>query len=83
MERMINHRLVWFLESHKLLMSVHCGLGAMRGTVDHLMCFKTFAREAFIHNQHMVSIYFYMEKAYDTTWKYRILKDIHGFGLRG
>ena len=24
-----------------------------------------------------------MEKAYNTTWKYGIMKDLHGFGLRG
>ena len=26
---------------------------------------------------------FYLEKAYDTTWRYGILKDIHKLGLRG
>ena len=26
---------------------------------------------------------FYLEEAYDTTWKYGIMKDVHGFGLRG
>ena len=26
---------------------------------------------------------FYLEKAYDTTWKYGILKDRYAFGLRG
>ena len=40
-------------------------------------------REAFIHNQHLVSVFFDLEKAYDTTWKYEIMKDLHGFGLRG
>ena len=24
-----------------------------------------------------------LEKAYDTTWKYEIMKDLHGFGLKG
>ena len=40
-------------------------------------------REAFIHNQHLVSVFFDLEKAYDTTWKYGIMKDLHGLGLRG
>ena len=53
---MINHRLVWFLESHKLLTSVQCEFRARRSTVGHLVCFETFVREAFVHNQHMVSI---------------------------
>ena len=37
----------------------------------------------FIHNQHLVSVFFDLEKAYDTTWKYGIMKDLHAFGLRG
>ena len=28
-------------------------------------------------------VFFDLEKAYDTTWKYGIIKDVHGFGLRG
>ena len=31
----------------------------------------------------VASIFFDMEKAYDTTWKYGILKDLRGFDLRG
>ena len=83
MERMINRRLVWYLESHKLLTNVQCGFRSKRSTVDHLVRFETFCREAFIHNQHLVSVFFDLEKAYDTTWKYEIMKDLHGFGLRG
>ena len=29
------------------------------------------------------SVLFELEKAYDTTRKYGIMKDLHGFGLRG
>ena len=28
-----------------------------------------------------VSVFFDLESAYDTTWKYEILKDLHDFGL--
>ena len=37
----------------------------------------------FIHNQHLVAIFFDLQKAYDTTWKYGILNDLHSMGLRG
>jgi len=40
-------------------------------------------REAFIKKEHMVAIYFDLEKAYDTTWKYGIMKDLYDAGLRG
>ena len=80
MERVINRRRVWYLESHNLLTNVQCGF---RSRVDHLVKFERFCREAFIHNQHLVLVFFDLEKAYDTTWKYGIMKDLHGFGLRG
>ena len=67
MERMINRGLVWYLESHNLLTNVQCGFRSRRSTVDHLVRFETFCREAFIHNQHLVSVFFDLEKAYDTT----------------
>ena len=30
-----------------------------------------------------MAIFFDLEKAYDTTWKYGIMKDLHSAGLRG
>ena len=40
-------------------------------------------REAFVRREHVVSVFFDLEKAYDMTWKYGILRDLHGAGLRG
>ena len=56
MERMINGRLVWYLEFHKLLTNVQCGFKSRRSMVDHLVKVNTFWREVFIHNQHLVSV---------------------------
>ena len=67
MERMIIHRLVWYLESHKLLTNVQCGFRSRRSTVDNLVIFESFYRETFIHNQHQVSFDLDLEKVYDTT----------------
>ena len=52
-------------------------------SLDHLVRFETFIRNAFAKNEHDVSIFFYLEKAYDTTWKYGILKDLFDMGLKG
>ena len=83
LERMVNDRLVWFLEKNNLIVDVQSGFRRQRGTIDHLVRFETFVREAFINRQHVVSVFFDLESAYDTTWKYGILKDLHDFGLRG
>ena len=62
---------------------MQCGFKSRRSTVDHRLRFETFCREAFIYNQHLVSVFFDLETAYYTTWKYGIMKDLRGFGLRG
>ena len=80
---MVNERLVWYLEKNGLLAKQQCGYRSNRSTVDHLVRFETFIRDAFIHNQHLVAVFFDLQKAYDTTWKYGILKDLHNMGLRG
>ena len=46
------------------------------------MRLESFIRDAFLNKQEVVSIFFDLEKAYDTTWKYGILKDLHEAGLR-
>ena len=58
-------------------------LGKKKGTNDQLVRHETFIRDAFVSKEHAVSIFFELEKAYDTTWKYGILKDLHSIGLEG
>ena len=38
------------------------------------MRLETFIRDAFIQNQHLVAVFFDLQKAYDTTWKNGILQ---------
>ena len=83
MERMVNDRLVWFLEKNQIIATVQSGFRKQRGTLDHLVRFETFIREAFIKKEHVVSVFFDLESAYDTTWKYGIMNDLHDFGIRG
>ena len=82
LERMVNDRLVWFLEKNNLIVDVQSRFRRQHGTIDHLVHFETFVREAFINRQHVVSVFFDLESAYDMTWKYGILKDLHDFGLQ-
>jgi len=83
MERMVNDRLVWFLETNNLLTDIQCGFRKQRSTIDHLVRLESFIRNGFINNQHVVSVFFDLEKAYDTTWKHGILSDLHNMGFRG
>ena len=48
--------------------------------MDHLV---RFVREGPLKGEHVVSIFFDIEKAYETTWKYGIIKDLLDMNLRG
>ena len=52
------------------------GFRAKRSTIDQIVCIETLIREAFIKKEHLVAVLFDLEKAYDTTWPYGILKDL-------
>ena len=80
---MINDRLTWFLESNNIITNFQSGLRHQRSTHDHLVRLETLIRETFIKNEHLVSVFFDLEKAYDTTWKYGIMKDVHDIDLKG
>ena len=82
MERMINSRLTWYLETNGLITNMETGFRKRRGTIDHLIQLETFIREAFIRKQHLTAVFFDLEKAYDTTWKYGIMRDPHDLGSR-
>ena len=82
-ERMVNGHLVWYLEKNGLLAKQQCGYRSNRSTDDHLVHLETFISDAFIHNQHLVAVFFDLQKANDTTWKYGILQDLHNTGIRG
>ena len=83
LERMINDRLVWYLECNNILTDIQCGFRKRRSTIDHLVSLESYIRDAFLNKQEVVSVFFDLEKAYDTTWKYGILQDLHDAGLRG
>ena len=58
-----------------------CGFQSKKGTIDHLICFKTNIREAFIKNEHLIAIFFNLEKA-SMMWKYGVMKDLHDVDIK-
>ncbi|GBM14706.1 putative RNA-directed DNA polymerase from transposon X-element [Araneus ventricosus] len=83
LEKMINRRLVYYLEANKYLHPFQSGFRKGRSTIDNLLALETDIRLSFLQRKHLVAIFFDIEKAYDRTWRYGILKDLHDLGLRG
>ena len=74
LERMVNHRLVWYLETNNLISNKQCGYKKKRGCIDHLTNLENYIRKGFIKKEHIITIFFDLEKAYDTTRKFGIIK---------
>ena len=83
MERMINAHLMWSLESQGLLSEKQCGFRKNHSMLDHLVHFEMFIKNAFIKNNNLLTIFFDLEKAYHTTWKYSTLADLWDLSFRG
>ena len=80
---MVNARLIWYLETNKLITEYQSGFRSQRSPMDHLIQLETFIREAFFKKEHLVAVFFDLKKAYDTTWKYGIVKNLKNLGLEG
>ena len=83
MERIVNDRLVWFLESTGFFDSAQCGFRRNRCTTDHLVSLDTAVRRSFTSKHHTFAVLFDIEKAYDTAWRHAILLKLRKAGIRG
>ena len=83
MERMVSFRLMWFLESKNFLSSEQSGFRKNRSPMDNLIRIDTDARNCFLFKHHMIAVAFDLEKAYDTTVRFKVLENLHAMGIRG
>ncbi|GBN61686.1 putative RNA-directed DNA polymerase from transposon X-element [Araneus ventricosus] len=82
-ERMVNARLVFELEKQGCISPLQSGFRRDRSTFDNLVLLETQIRNACVRRNHLVSIFFDIEKSYDRTWRYGILLTLFNFGFRG
>ena len=83
MEKMVNARLMFYLERGNFLTPVQYGFRKVRSTTDALLSLESNVCEAFAKNHHQITVFFDLEKAYDTAWCHGILMSLFEFGLRG
>ena len=83
MEKIINTRLTIHLESAGGFPPYQFGFRKMHSTIDALNKFTSVISNTLTEKQHMICVSFDLRKAYDTTWRYGILKALYDAGLRG
>ena len=66
-----------------LLLTFSVASGANGVQLIIWFAWKRFLGEAFIKKEHLTAVFFDLEKAYDTTWNYGIMRDLNYFGLKG
>ena len=83
LEKIINVRLIWFLEYNNLITNLQSGFRSNRSTTDNIIQLETAIQKSLHNKQHFIAVFFDLQKAYDTAWKFGIIKKIHEYGLRG
>lgn len=83
LEKIINRRLIWFLESSKLLTRHQCGFRRNHSTLDNLTTLHTDICSAIKKNQHLILISLDIQKAYDMVWRNRVLLTLKKWKING
>ena len=81
MEKMINTRLVWHLEANGLISPYQFGFRKNRSTLDPLLRMSNQIQQGFAKQCQTIGIFFDLEKAYDTTWRFGIIKQLYKMGI--
>lgn len=83
LQRMVSSRLMYELDRRNLLSKNQFGFRRNRSTNDCLILLEKQILETFAQNQHMLAIFFDLEKAYDTAWRDNILRTLHNWNIKG
>lgn len=79
----MNRRLNYFLKLYNHFDFQQRGYRSSRSTFDHLVRLKTVVREIFVHRQHCPCVFFGLERAYYTAWRFVTLRELYNLGIRG
>lgn len=83
LEKVVTKRLRFVLEEKEFLTPFQSGFRPHHSSMDPLIYLQTNICEAFANNQHIGAIFLDIEKAFDMTWRYRIIKILKETGIRG
>lgn len=83
LQKIINKRLRWFLETENIISKSQSGFRSGRTTIDSMIQLESEIQTAFRNKQHLIAIFFDIEKAYDTVWKNYIVQSLQEYGVGG
>ena len=83
MEKMVNRRLIRFLDQNNIIQPYQSGSRKFHSTYDSLVRFESAIRETLLDSDYLVAVYFDIEKAFDMVWVHGLLKILKDIGLDG
>lgn len=83
LEKVINKRLMWFLEKRELLVKEQNGFRPNRSTLDNIVQFQTEILDTFANKQDLVAVFFDFQHAFDTTRPDTIIDKLTQNGISG
>ncbi|XP_075157887.1 uncharacterized protein LOC142231154 [Haematobia irritans] len=77
LERMVNKRLVWYLEKNNILDVNQSGFRQNRCTVDNLAILHSDIMENFSYGKDVIAIFFDIRRAYDSLWRKLVFEKLN------
>lgn len=83
LEKMISRRLMWHLEKNRFLTECQSGFQKHKSAIDNVIHLESEIHEAFATQQKVLAVFFDLEKAYDLTWRHKIVQQLLTWGITG
>ena len=83
MERVVNGRLMWFLESNKILSEQQAGFRQFRSTEDQVTYLAQEVEDAFQNKNVLLATWIDLQKAFDKVWTDGLLVKVQRCGIGG
>ena len=83
MERMVNERLLYYVEVNGLIARYQSGFRKGRGCMDMAVCLENEIRKAQANREVVAAVFFDVEKAYDMMWREGLLIKLNRMGVGG
>ena len=82
-ERMVNHRLYYWLEKHKIIDSSQAGFRKGCRTEDQLFRFVQSTIDGFQRGESTTAVFIDLQQAYDRVWRKGLLMKMSNIGIHG
>ena len=82
-QKILNKRLLWYLESNNILSPFQYGFRKGRSTIQPLLDLQNEINESSLSKSCLYSIFFDLQEAYPRVWRHYISTKLFEIGLRG